>query len=49
MTRDELKEIIGRIIKKIRENEETPTLACIFNDVPECDTVTTYYAVGEED
>lgn len=48
MTREELKEIISRIIKKIGEDSEAqaPLLGCIFGD--NCD-VTTKYGVDEED
>ena len=51
MNRDELKEVICRIIDQLQD-EEAPTPGCIFHDAPEpgpgnCD-MTTYYAVGEE-
>ena len=46
MTREELKEIIARVIERI-EGEESPQPACIFGDLPDCD-YTTEYAVGEE-
>lgn len=48
MTREELKEILSRIIDKLQEpaREDAPPPACIFNDAP-CD-VTTRYAVNEE-
>ena len=49
MSRDELKDIIKKIVEKI---ENSPETACLFGDNP-CDTcdncdVTTRYAVGEE-
>lgn len=50
MSRDEMKEILGRIIEKLRKcTEEAPTPACIFEDNPcdQCD-ITTFYGVGEE-
>lgn len=48
MNREDLKEIIRRVLEKMQgQADESPTLACIFNDMP-CD-VTTEYAVGEED
>lgn len=47
MDRNELKEIIKRVIDQMREGEEdTPVLGCIYSD--SCDHHTTYYAVGEE-
>ena len=47
MTRDELKEIIARVIQRIND-EEAPKPACLFGDegVP-CDA-TTLYGIGEE-
>ena len=47
MSRDELKEIVIRIIERVID-EQSPGAACIFSDTP-CDGVTTYYGVGEED
>lgn len=45
MNREELKEILERIVTKM---EEAPQPACIFgDDVDPCD-VTTKYAIGEE-
>jgi len=47
MDRNELKEIIVRVIEKIaKEEEQAPAAACLFYDNP-CDA-TTRYAVGEE-
>ncbi|MBI4705749.1 MAG: hypothetical protein HY744_32045 [Deltaproteobacteria bacterium] len=51
MTRSELKEIICKVIEKMREERkraehETPAPACIFQDHP-CD-VTTKYGINEE-
>jgi len=49
MERQDLKEIIHRIIKKVQEeaDKDAPQPACIFND--NCDGgPTTMYAVGEE-
>ncbi len=49
MDRQDLKEIIRRIIEKVQEEEgkDAPQPACIFND--NCDGgPTTMYAVGEE-
>ena len=48
MTREELKEIIARVIERVENDEEAPKPACIFGDVPDCD-YSTEYAVGEED
>jgi hypothetical protein len=46
MNREELKEIIGRIVEKLEE--EAPRPACIFGDSGgDCD-MTTRYAIGEE-
>ena len=50
MNREELKEIIARVIERIND-EETPAPACLFGDVeppPPCD-YTTFYGIGEED
>jgi hypothetical protein len=44
MSRNELKEIIARII--VRLESEAPKPACLFTD-NECD-MTTKYAIGEE-
>lgn len=49
MNREELKEILERIVSKM---EEAPKTACIWGDDacdqnPDCD-MTTFYAVGEE-
>lgn len=47
MTRAELKEIIAKVIKKLKEKgASAPIPACLYGDAP-CD-VTTEYAVGEE-
>ena len=50
MNREELKEIIARVIVRIND-EEAPNPACLFGDVepppPDCD-YTTFYGVGEE-
>ncbi len=45
MSREDLKDIIRRVLDRLQD--EAPTPACLFGDAPECD-VTTYYAVGEE-
>jgi hypothetical protein len=49
MSRNELKDIIARVI--VRLENEAPKPACLFNDNPPdpdpCD-MTTRYAVGEE-
>ena len=51
MTRQEMKEIILKVIDKVNEAEQcdAPPPACIFADSPPdpCD-VTTYYGIGEE-
>ncbi len=48
--REEMKEIIGRVLQRILTGVEhaSPQTACIFSDLPACD-VTTDYAIGEED
>ena len=49
MDRQDLKEIIHRIIKQVQEetDRDAPQPACIFND--NCDGgPTTKYAIGEE-
>ncbi len=52
MSRDELKEIILRVIDRLQQGQEegAPTPACIFRDNggEPCDT-TTRYAIDEED
>jgi hypothetical protein len=47
MSREDLKDIIGRIIRKLEQerDESAPPVACIFGD--NCD-VTTKYAINEE-
>lgn len=47
MSREDLKEIIGRVL--VRLQDEAPKPACIWADNP-CDTcdATTRYAIGEE-
>ena len=45
MTREDLKEIITRVLERIQDDEEAPKPACLFGDT--CDA-TTRYAVGEE-
>ena len=44
MNREELKEIIGAVVKKIEAS--SPAAACLFWDQP---VITTYYGIGEED
>ena len=47
MTREELKEIIARVIERIND-EAAPRPACLFGDeVNPCD-MTTFYGLGEE-
>ena len=46
MNREDLREIIARVIERI-EDEEAPKPACFFGDDGECDA-TTRYAIGEE-
>ena len=49
MNREELKEIITRVIERIQGDEEAPKPACLFGDgTTPCDA-TSRYAVGEED
>lgn len=45
MNRDELKEIIIRVIETL--DDESPLPACVYGDGGGCD-MTTLYAVGEE-
>ena len=45
MTKEELKEIIARVLKRIQD-EETPKPACLFGDWPDCDYATDY-GIGE--
>lgn len=50
MTREEMKEIICRIVEKLRKTAEAPPPACIFEDNP-CDVgpnPSTLYGMGEE-
>ena len=51
MSRDDLKEIIVRVIERMDDGSaEAPATGCFFHDKPApdpCD-VTTFYAVGEE-
>ncbi len=61
MTHEDLKDIIQRVIEKMKDVDKSAPAACIFGDEPGCgkddvvcdvcDTCdyTTYYAVGEED
>ncbi|MGA1840699.1 MAG: hypothetical protein ACMUIU_08755 [bacterium] len=44
MNREELKEIISAVVKKMEAS--SPADACIFWDQP---VITTYYGIGEED
>jgi hypothetical protein len=46
MSREELREIVLRVVEQIAEATEAPSAACIFSDDP-CD-VTSWYGVGEE-
>jgi hypothetical protein len=46
MSRDELKEIVRRVIERIVEVTEAPGAACIFSDDP-CD-ITSAYSINEE-
>jgi hypothetical protein len=46
MTRNDLKEIITEVIKKMGNNSPVPACGWLWADQP---VVTTYYAVGEED
>ena len=48
MTREELKEIINRVIDRIQDEREGPKPACLFGDEGEPCDYTTEYAVGEE-
>ena len=49
MTRQDLKEIIVRVIEQVGEDEVTPVAGCIYQDTPPepCDA-TTWYGIGEE-
>lgn len=51
MSREELKEIVTRVIVTLRQdNDETPRPACFYGDNPDpdpCD-VTTFYGINEE-
>jgi hypothetical protein len=48
MSRNELKEMIIRVIDRMSEtDEETPAEGCVFGDSGNCD-VTTKYAINEE-
>ncbi len=61
MTHEDLKDIIQRVVRKMKDTDESAVAACIYGDdetcakddviCDVCDTcdVTTYYAVGEED
>jgi len=44
MSRDELKEIIAAVVKKMEAS--SPAAACFFWDQP---VITTFYGIGEED
>ena len=44
MSREELKEIIAAVVKKMEAS--SPASACIFWDRP---VITTFYGIGEED
>ncbi len=52
MTREDLKDIITQVAKKMQDvaQPETPLTACLFGDENSCDTcdITTEYAIGEE-
>ena len=50
MSRDELKEIIVRVIDRMGGDEacEAPVAGCIYKDAPEPCDATSYYAIGEE-
>ena len=47
MTREELKEIIARVIEQVQD-DEAPKPACLFGDEPDPCDMTTFYGVGEE-
>ncbi len=50
MTREDLREIIARVIEQLRGDADgAPTTACVFGD--DCDTcdATTKYGIDEED
>ncbi|MBD3357234.1 MAG: hypothetical protein GF363_08755 [Chitinivibrionales bacterium] len=46
MTREELKEIVGDVIARMRKESPEPACGVLWSDEPE---VTTLYSVGEED
>ena len=48
MTRQELKEIILRVITEVNEEEEAPVAGCIYQDAPDPCDATTFYGIGEE-
>ncbi len=52
MIRDDLKEIILRVIERTEHTGDTddgaPAAGCLFKDAPDPCDVTTFYAVGEE-
>jgi hypothetical protein len=48
VSRDELREIVLRVIKRVFEEPEAPGLACIFGDAPDPCDITSYYGMGEE-
>ncbi len=58
MTREELREVIRRVLEKMKsEGRRTAAPACLFGDEEPCASsdviepcdMTTYYGVGEED
>ena len=50
MNREELKELIVRVIERMVENEpgETPVVGCIYKDAPDPCDASTLYGIGEE-
>ena len=48
MTRDELKEILVRVITEVGEQEEAPAVGYIYQDAPDPCDATTWYGIGEE-
>ena len=46
MNREELKEIIAAVIKKMEDSSPAPACGIFWGDRP---VITTYYGIGEED
>ena len=48
MSREEMKELIVRVIEQLSEEADSPVSGCIYKDAPDPCDASTLYGIGEE-